>query len=90
VTPGRGKKTAAPQRPQYEVEKRVMPGKPAADRCINVYIDGYNFYVPFSRSGKESDYELAWCNFLRFVADCAAKKWPLRGSSVRVFGFTRG
>jgi N-acyl-D-aspartate/D-glutamate deacylase len=27
---------------------------------------------------------------LRFVADCAAKKWPLRGSSVRVFGFTRG
>jgi hypothetical protein len=63
--PGPGKNTAAPQRPQFQEEKRVMPGKPAADRSINLYIDGYNFYVPLSRSGKESDYELTWCNFLK-------------------------
>ncbi len=44
---------------------RAMPGKPLSDRRLNVYIDGYNFYVPLSRTGKESDYELAWCNFLR-------------------------
>jgi hypothetical protein len=42
-----------------------MPGKPAADRSINLYIDGYNFYIPLSRSGKESDYELARFNFLK-------------------------
>lgn len=44
---------------------RAVPGKPMADRRLNLYIDGYNFYVPLSSSGKESDYELAWCNFLR-------------------------
>jgi hypothetical protein len=63
--PGPGKNTAAPRPPQFEKEKRVMPGKPAADRSVNLYIDGYNFYVPLSRSGKESDYELTWCNFLK-------------------------
>ena len=45
--------------------ERSMPGKPMGDRRLNVYIDGYNFYVPLSGTGKESDYELAWCNFLR-------------------------
>src|SRR5947207_550268 len=44
---------------------RAMPGKPMSDRRLNLYIDGHNFYVPLSRSGKESDYELAWCNFQR-------------------------
>ena len=42
-----------------------MPGKPVGDRRLNLYVDGYNFYVPLTRSGKESDYELAWCNFWR-------------------------
>jgi hypothetical protein len=42
-----------------------MPGKPVSDRRLNIYIDGYNFYVPLSSSEKESDYELAWCNFLK-------------------------
>ena len=44
---------------------KVMPGKPLSDRRLNLYIDGYNFYVPLTSSGKESDYELAWCNFWR-------------------------
>ncbi len=43
---------------------RAVPGKPREERRLNLYIDGYNFYVPLSQSGKESDYELAWCNFL--------------------------
>ena len=29
-------------------------------------------------------------NTLRFFADCAAKKWPLRGSPVRVLIVMRG
>ena len=49
----------------FSEPERAMPGKPMGDRRLNVYIDGYNFYVPLSSSGKESDYELAWCNFLR-------------------------
>jgi hypothetical protein len=49
----------------FAPEKRAVPGKPVLDRRLNIYIDGYNFYVPLSSSGKESDYELAWCNFLR-------------------------
>jgi hypothetical protein len=53
-----------PRTPFAEPE-RAMPGKPVGDRRLNVYIDGYNFYVPLSASGSESDYELAWCNFLR-------------------------
>ena len=40
-----------------------MPGKPAADRRINLYIDGYNFYVPLSTMNEEH-YELCWCDFL--------------------------
>ena len=44
---------------------RAIPGKPIADRRLNLYIDGYNFYVPLTSSGKESDYELVWCDFLR-------------------------
>jgi len=43
--------------------KRAMPGKPILDRRLNLYVDGYNFYVPLSATGKESDYELTWCNF---------------------------
>jgi hypothetical protein len=31
---------------------------------VNVYVDGYNFYVPLSTLA-EHEYELAWCNFLR-------------------------
>ncbi len=42
-----------------------MPGQPVAERRLNLYIDGYNFYVPLGSSGRESDYELAWCNFLQ-------------------------
>ena len=40
-----------------------MPGKPVADRRINIYIDGYNFYVPLSTMD-EKHYELCWCDFL--------------------------
>jgi hypothetical protein len=47
------------------MESHPMPGRPAADRRVNVYIDGYNFYVPLAATRKESDYELAWCNFLK-------------------------
>jgi hypothetical protein len=43
---------------------RPVPGMPISDRCVNLYVDGYNFYVPLS-SGSEQDYELAWCNFWR-------------------------
>ena len=45
--------------------RRAMPEKPISDRRLNLYIDGYNFYVPLSSSGNESDYELGWCNFLQ-------------------------
>jgi hypothetical protein len=41
-----------------------MPGRPVSDRCVNLYVDGYNFYVPLS-SKPEHQYELAWCNFWR-------------------------
>src|SRR5437764_670797 len=61
MTPG-GKNRLPPAR--FSEERRAMPGKPVADRRLNLYIDGYNFYVPLSSSGTESDYELAWCNFL--------------------------
>ncbi|MCW5983160.1 MAG: hypothetical protein KIT09_34035 [Bryobacteraceae bacterium] len=40
-----------------------MPGKPSADPRVNVYIDGYNFYVPLSGMDR-SRYELSWCDFL--------------------------
>jgi hypothetical protein len=50
---------------QFAEPRRAVPGKPIADRRVNLYIDGYNFYVPLSSSGRERDYELAWCNFLR-------------------------
>jgi hypothetical protein len=40
-----------------------MPGKPVSDPRVNIYIDGYNFYVPLSTM-EESRYELCWCNFL--------------------------
>jgi hypothetical protein len=46
-----------------EPGRQPMPGKPAANPRINVYIDGYNFYVPLSTM-EESRYELCWCNFL--------------------------
>ena len=51
--------------PPFAGAGRAAPGKPIVDRRLNVYIDGYNFYVPLTSSGKESDYELAWCNFWR-------------------------
>jgi hypothetical protein len=51
--------------PPFAGTGRAGPGKPTVDRRLNVYIDGYNFYVPLTSSGKESDYELAWCNFWR-------------------------
>ena len=51
--------------PPFAGTGRAGPGKPTGDRRLNVYIDGYNFYVPLTSSGKESDYELAWCNFWR-------------------------
>jgi hypothetical protein len=40
-----------------------MPGKPAQNLRVNVYIDGYNFYVPLSTM-EEREYELCWCDFL--------------------------
>ena len=40
-----------------------MPGKPVADRRVNIYIDGYNFYVPLS-AAEDKHYELCWCDFL--------------------------
>jgi hypothetical protein len=43
-----------------------MPGKPVADRRVNIYIDGYNFYVPLS-TAEEKHYELCWCDFLALV-----------------------
>ena len=43
--------------------KPPVPGKPAEHPCINVYIDGYNFYVPLSTM-EERLYELCWCDFL--------------------------
>jgi hypothetical protein len=55
VTPGRGKNTAAPQRPDFEEEKRVMPGKPAADRYINLYIDVTTSTFP-SAAAEENEF----------------------------------
>jgi hypothetical protein len=43
--------------------RNPMPGKPVADRRVNIYIDGYNFYVPLSGM-EEKHYELCWCDFL--------------------------
>jgi hypothetical protein len=43
--------------------KSPMPGKPADDPRVNIYIDGYNFYVPLSTM-QEASYELCWCDFL--------------------------
>jgi hypothetical protein len=64
---------------QFAEEKRTMPGKPVADRRLNLYIDGYNFYLPLTKSGKESDYELAWCNFYRlgqYLVETLAREHP--------------
>jgi hypothetical protein len=44
-------------------DRSPMPGRPASDRRVNVYIDGYNFYVPLSTL-EERQYELCWCDFL--------------------------
>jgi len=40
-----------------------MSGKPVADRRVNIYIDGYNFYVPLS-AAEDKYYELCWSDFL--------------------------
>jgi len=39
---------------------------PAPARSVNVYIDGYNFYVPLSILD-ERGFELAWCDFLKLA-----------------------
>jgi len=49
---------------QSDSDRRPMPGKPVSDRRVNLYVDGYNFYVPLS-SLPEDQFELAWCNFHR-------------------------
>jgi hypothetical protein len=43
--------------------RSMMPGQPVREPRINVYIDGYNFYVPLSTMEKPQ-YELCWCDFL--------------------------
>jgi hypothetical protein len=48
---------------ESQAGRNPMPGKPAADRRINIYIDGYNFYVPLSTM-EEKRYELCWYDFL--------------------------
>jgi hypothetical protein len=49
-----------------------MPGQPAQNPRVNVYIDGYNFYVPLSTM-EEREYELCWCDFLA-LADRLTKR----------------
>lgn len=51
---------------QMKPDQHPMPGKPAAVRTVNVYIDGYNFYVPLSTMDAHG-YELAWCDFLKLA-----------------------
>jgi hypothetical protein len=65
--------------------RNPMPGKPAADRRINIYIDGYNFYVPLSTMD-EKHYELCWCDFLA-LGTALAKR--LAGEHPHDFGGCR-
>jgi len=45
----------------------AMPGRPPARPLVNVYIDGYNFYVPLS-TGESRYYDLCWCDFEKLAA----------------------
>jgi len=61
------------------LDNRPSPGRPAERRRTNVYIDGYNFYVPLSAHGSREVYELAWCDFLKFgsfLVDALAREQP--------------
>jgi hypothetical protein len=63
---------------ESQAGRNPMPGKPAADRRINIYIDGYNFYVPLSTMD-EKHYELCWWDFLALgtaIANSLAQKHP--------------
>jgi hypothetical protein len=55
-----------------QAARNPTPGKPVADRRINLYIDGYNFYVPLSTM-EEKHYELCWCDFLALGTAIAAR-----------------
>jgi hypothetical protein len=64
---------------------RPVPGRPIADRRLNVYIDGYNFYVPLANTRNPQDYELAWCNFLRlgeYLMESLSRQQPFAGCSL--------
>jgi hypothetical protein len=52
--------------------KPPLAGKPAEDSRVNVYIDGYNFYVPLSTMD-ERHYELCWCDFLALSKTMVAR-----------------
>ncbi len=63
-----------------------MPGRPVVDRRVNLYVDGYNFYVPLS-SMPEHQYELAWCNFWRLgehLVERLARELPSEFSGCRL------
>ena len=47
----------------HQTGRSPMPGKPVREPRVNVYIDGYNFYVPLSTM-EQRQYELCWCDFL--------------------------
>jgi len=72
-----------------------MPGKPAEAPRVNVYIDGYNFYVPLSTM-EERRYELSWCDFLalaegltkRLAAEHPTEFGTCRLGSVKYFTAT--
>jgi hypothetical protein len=72
-----------------------MPGKPAEAPRVNVYIDGYNFYVPLSTM-EERQYELSWCDFLalaggltkRLAAEHPTEFGTCRLGSVKYFTAT--
>lgn len=56
-------------------QQHPVPGRPAQRRTLNIYIDGYNFYVAIHRQAKQhhEDYELAWCDFLRLGEHLAVR-----------------
>jgi hypothetical protein len=72
-----------------------MPGKPMESPRVNVYVDGYNFYVPLSTM-EERHYELCWCDFLtlagnltkRLVADHQVEFGTCTLGSVKYFTAT--
>jgi hypothetical protein len=72
-----------------------MPGKPSENPLVNVYIDGYNFYVPLSTMD-ERCYELCWCDFLalarlltkRLAAEHSTEFGACRLGSIKYFTAT--